>query len=69
MLGHCYLFILQEARFGPEKATPLNVYVVMKFGINGVDSNGSIGPIRSRKVQKRVVCMFNTDSTLIQILF
>ncbi|CAO2176069.1 unnamed protein product [Urochloa humidicola] len=43
-----------EARFGLEKATPLNVYAVMKYGINVVDSNGSSGPVRRRKAQKRL---------------
>ena len=49
MLGHCYLFILQEARFGPEKATPHDVYAVMKSGIKGVDSNGTIGQAAKHK--------------------
>ncbi|CAN6373435.1 unnamed protein product [Urochloa humidicola] len=43
-----------EARFGREKATPLNVYAVMKSGIRSIDSNGSSGLIKSRKAQKRL---------------
>ncbi|CAO2190482.1 unnamed protein product [Urochloa humidicola] len=43
-----------EFTFGPEKATPLNTYAVMKSGIKCVDSNGICGEIRSRKAQKRM---------------
>ncbi|CAL5091424.1 unnamed protein product [Urochloa decumbens] len=43
-----------EAKFGPEKATPLNVYAVMKSGMKSVDSTGTSGAIKSRKAQKRM---------------
>jgi len=49
--------------YGPEKATPLNVYAVMKSGIKSVDSSGNSGEIRSHKAQKRMVCMFMFFST------
>ncbi|CAN6252689.1 unnamed protein product [Urochloa humidicola] len=41
-----------ETTYGPEKATPLNVYAVMKSGIKAVDSTGRHGAIRSHKAQK-----------------
>ncbi|CAN6335189.1 unnamed protein product, partial [Urochloa humidicola] len=43
-----------ETMYGPEKATPLNVYGVMKSGIKTVDSTGRHGAIRSHKAQKRM---------------
>ncbi|CAL4896303.1 unnamed protein product [Urochloa decumbens] len=43
-----------ETMYGPEKATPLNVYAVMKSGLKSVDSTGTHGAIRSNKAQKRM---------------
>ncbi|CAO2152471.1 unnamed protein product, partial [Urochloa humidicola] len=40
--------------YGPEKATLLNVYDVMKSGIKTVDSTSRHGAIRSCKAQKRM---------------
>lgn len=43
-----------EAIHGPEKATILNKYAVMKSGAKNMDSNGSSGAIPSQKAQKRM---------------
>nr|TKV97755.1 hypothetical protein SEVIR_9G516100v2 [Setaria viridis] len=45
---------MHAAKFGPEKATLLNVYAVMISSMKSVDSTGSSGAIRSRKAQKRL---------------
>uniref|UniRef100_A0A0A9HPT1 Uncharacterized protein n=1 Tax=Arundo donax TaxID=35708 RepID=A0A0A9HPT1_ARUDO len=51
-LDHSQAQQVLGAIFGPEKATPLNTYAMMKSGIKSVDSNGSSGPISSRTAQK-----------------
>ncbi|KQK02974.1 hypothetical protein BRADI_2g04729v3 [Brachypodium distachyon] len=43
-----------EAVHGPEKATILNAYAVMKSGAKNINSNGSSGVIPSQKAQKRM---------------
>uniref|UniRef100_K4AIR3 Uncharacterized protein n=1 Tax=Setaria italica TaxID=4555 RepID=K4AIR3_SETIT len=45
---------MHAAKFGPEKATLLNVYAVMISSMKSVDSTASSGAIRSRKAQKRL---------------
>jgi hypothetical protein len=42
-------------KFGPEKASTLNTYAVMKSGFKNVDSTGRSAPIRSDKAQQRSV--------------
>ncbi|XP_048555391.1 uncharacterized protein LOC125536248 isoform X2 [Triticum urartu] len=46
--------------FGPEKATIINTYAVMKSGMKDLDESGNNGAISSQKAQKRLV---NTDSS------
>ncbi|PNT64467.1 hypothetical protein BRADI_4g29041v3, partial [Brachypodium distachyon] len=43
-----------EAVHGPEKATILNTYDVMKSGAKNINNNGSSGVIPSQKAQKRM---------------
>ncbi|KQK04763.1 hypothetical protein BRADI_2g15805v3 [Brachypodium distachyon] len=45
---------LQEVVHGPEKATILNTYAVMKSGAKNMNNNGSSGVIPSQKAQKRM---------------
>ncbi|XP_044459966.1 uncharacterized protein [Triticum aestivum] len=41
--------------FGPEKATIINTYAVMKSGMKNLDESGNNGAISSQKAQKRLV--------------
>ena len=43
-----------EHKFGPEKATIMNTYAVMKSGMKNLDENGNSGAISSQKAQKRL---------------
>ncbi|XP_044459960.1 putative uncharacterized protein DDB_G0286901 isoform X3 [Triticum aestivum] len=47
--------------FGPEKATIINTYAVMKSGMKNLDESGNNGAISSQKAQKRL--WVNTDSS------
>jgi hypothetical protein len=50
------IFVLQEHTYGPEKASDLKTYQVMKTGLKNIDlSTGTSGPITSKKVQNRIV--------------
>ncbi|TVU33840.1 hypothetical protein EJB05_15652, partial [Eragrostis curvula] len=42
------------AKFGPERATHINTYAVMKSGMKSVDGSGNSGAIKSCKAQKRL---------------
>ncbi|TVU09102.1 hypothetical protein EJB05_42543, partial [Eragrostis curvula] len=41
-------------KYGPEKATLINTFAVMKSGMRNVDSSGNSGLVRSCKAQKRM---------------
>ncbi|TVU38458.1 hypothetical protein EJB05_11829, partial [Eragrostis curvula] len=42
------------AKFGPERATHINTYAVMKSGMKSVDGSRNSDAIKSRKAQKRM---------------
>jgi hypothetical protein len=49
--------LLQGEKFGPESATDMNTFKVVKCGMKNVDENGRPSAISSRKAQKIVVCI------------
>ncbi|XP_044459962.1 uncharacterized protein [Triticum aestivum] len=46
--------------FGPEKATIINTYAVMKSGMKNLDESGNNGAISSQKAQKRLRMALST---------
>uniref|UniRef100_N1QTY0 Uncharacterized protein n=1 Tax=Aegilops tauschii TaxID=37682 RepID=N1QTY0_AEGTA len=49
-----YVARLLEYKFGPEKATIINTYAVMKSGMKNLDQSGNTSAISSQKAQKRL---------------
>ncbi|KAM3355112.1 hypothetical protein ACQJBY_025723 [Aegilops geniculata] len=46
--------------FGPEKATIINTYAVMKSGMKNLDESGNNGAITSQKAQNRLRMALST---------